>query len=114
MACVDALTTEDEQSARNIQAFLAAAKEFGLSEKDLFSLPDIREGSWQDKPRVVECLYLLQRKAEVRKHRFVLKSVRFGCRWWTTDPSKTKTKPSFVIATARILKKQIRFTTTPP
>lgn len=60
----DELTTEEEQSARNITNFLKAAGEFGLDPTDLFQLDDILEDTWRDRPRVVECLYLLQRRAE--------------------------------------------------
>lgn len=30
----------------------------------LFTVEDIMEGTWQDRPKVVECLYQLLRKAE--------------------------------------------------
>lgn len=64
MCASDELTTEEEQSARNIASFLEAAGEFGLDVTDLFQLDDIMEDTWRDRPRVVECLYLLQRRAE--------------------------------------------------
>ena len=31
-------------------------------------MEDIMEGTWQDRPRVVECLYYLQRRAEEVRH----------------------------------------------
>jgi len=61
---LDELTTEEEQSVKNIASFLDAAREFGLDPDDLFAEEDLTDGTWKDRPRVVECLYLLQRRAE--------------------------------------------------
>jgi len=53
-----------EDKERNIQSFLRAALELGLTESELFTVDDLFCETWQDRPHVVECLYHLQRKAE--------------------------------------------------
>eukprot|EP00210_Caulerpa_lentillifera_P005201 g4969.t1 len=55
---------DDEGSSQNIKSFLKAVEAYGMESESLFSLEDILEGTWQDRPKVVECLYRLQRKAE--------------------------------------------------
>jgi len=87
---LDELTTEEEQSAKNVASFLDAAKEFGLDPADLFSKEDLMDGTWKDRPRVVECLYLLQRKAEEMLDEGIVEGDgTCVCDSYSTDSQKT-------------------------
>lgn len=48
----------------NLDNFLLAAEKFGMPTESLFSIDDVIEGTWEDRPKVAECLYQLERIAE--------------------------------------------------
>lgn len=48
----------------NLDNFLLAAEKFGMPPENLFSIDDVFEGTWEDRPKVAECLYQLERIAE--------------------------------------------------
>ncbi|GMH44370.1 hypothetical protein BSKO_12304 [Bryopsis sp. KO-2023] len=53
--------TEASQSATNIESFTQAAERYGMPRESLFTVADLVEGgSWDECPRVVECLYQLE------------------------------------------------------
>jgi len=59
----------DEQGAlENLDNFLMSAEKFGMPCEALFSAEEIMDGPWEDRPRVAECLYQLERFAEQMGH----------------------------------------------
>jgi len=53
-----------EQVCQNMDNFLTAAEKFGMPSESLFSIEDVMDGTWEDRPKVAECLYQLERIAE--------------------------------------------------
>eukprot|EP00803_Ostreobium_quekettii_P005920 evm.model.scf_900.3 EVM.evm.TU.scf_900.3 scf_900:41853-48914(+) len=56
--------SDDEQGfIENIDNFLMSAEKYGVPNEILFAPEEITEGEWEDRPRVAECLYHLERYA---------------------------------------------------
>lgn len=53
-----------DQVCENIDNFLMSAEKFGMPPEALFSIEDMMDYNWEDRPKVAECLYQLERVAE--------------------------------------------------